>query len=619
MPPKKKGPKDATSKSGATTIAEQATCRSAMSTTPNSCAPNIRTGLEEQTANIRGRKRNNSEVSTASKAPIPHIDLQTKQAVIPQQNKTKKAKTAASIIKAPKLSVKLLSRLVKKGMKLVARNIKRCNAGRNTTEEDEEDNSEESNNVSEEDAEQNDDEERARDIGDASRMFDNEAAVVVQRSKRLSRASDAMSVDNDFHLGNPHSNIAASPRSSMDVDDFYDSKDVSEDDMAPATSGSALDNTDRVKAFVEDFVASGFDINSDVFFSHDEDVQDLLLQKLELAYAAAQQEAEEEEDVPKLVRRKNPVSVPRLGKKFDNKKATFPSAMACPGSRQSTKSHVSFASSDVDSDRDINDGDDDREDTSVGPNGFLPYTEIVPGTPHLLISAQTGKVKSTLKLGSTNLGYVGNGHIADRLQRGDQEQYIDPMTLHVHHRFVLAWSSIKAQARHIPAILNIPNTDGGRRIARGLLESFDYVNGTDDSLFGARIILMVLCATYGNGAKSFMGRHSGLLTSSIATGSRASEREVTVLMVALVATGIHAVLSDLGHNTHDEFSGSNMSSVFLRHTTVLEEYKLRKPNSFHKLMHGLYLDATNSMPNATHGMTKAEIIAAVPWGPDDDN
>lgn len=129
-----------------------------------------------------------------------------------------------------------------------------------------------------------------------------------------------------------------------------------------------------------------------------------------------------------------------------------------------------------------------------------------------------------------------------------------------------------------------------------------------NQLFGARIISMVLCAAYGNGTKSFMGRHLGLLTSSIATGSRASEREVTVLMVALVATGvsiflspssrsspssqIHAVLSDLGHNTHDEFSGSNMSSVFLRHTTVLEEYKLRKPNSFHKLMHGLYLDAT---------------------------
>ncbi len=119
---------------------------------------------------------------------------------------------------------------------------------------------------------------------------------MVQRSKRLSRASDAMSgkwsslvshdqclplptstVDNDFHLGNPRSNIAASPRSSMDVDDFYDPKDVSEDDMAPATSGSALDDTNRVKAFVEDFVASGFDIDSDVFFSHDEDVQDLLL------------------------------------------------------------------------------------------------------------------------------------------------------------------------------------------------------------------------------------------------------------------------------------------------------------------------------------------------------
>ncbi len=92
MPPKKKGPKDATLKSGAATIAEQATRRctcsakcpaesntltatclaqpvAAMSTTPNSRAPNIRTGLEEQTADIRGRKRNNSEVSTASKAP----------------------------------------------------------------------------------------------------------------------------------------------------------------------------------------------------------------------------------------------------------------------------------------------------------------------------------------------------------------------------------------------------------------------------------------------------------------------------------------------------------------------------------------------------------------------
>ncbi|KAF8869944.1 hypothetical protein CPB85DRAFT_1261904 [Mucidula mucida] len=550
MPPKKKGPKDATSKSGAATIAEQATCRSAMSTTPNSCAPNIRTGLKEQTADIRGRKRNNSEVSTASKAPTvkrtftaPLMDDKDKdEDQVPPHAKgisllNPVVPAICDTITAPKLSVKLPSCLVKKGMKLVARNIKRRNAGRNTTEEDEEDDSEESNNVSEEDAEQNDDEERARDIGDASRMFDTsfnalQAAVVVQRSKRLLRASDAMSAG-----------------------------------LTSIATFSSLMTRMSKTCFC---------------------CRNSRNLKLELAYAAAQQEAEEEEDVPKLVRRKNPVSAPRLGKKFDNKKATFPSAMACPGSH-----------------------------TSVGPNGFLPYTEIVPGTPHLLISAQTGKVKSTLKLGcskvkraiviapandlmrrtltphyclfnssSNHLGYVGNGHIADRLQRGDQEQYIDPMTLHVHHRFVLARSSIKAQARHIPGILNIPNTDGGRRIARGLLESFDYVNGTDDS--------------------SFMGRHSGLLTSSIATGSRASEREVTVLMVALVATGIHAVLSDLGHNTHDEFSGSNMSSVFLRHTTVLEEYKLRKPNSFHKLMHGLYLDATNSMPNATHGMTKAE-------------
>ncbi|KAF9041110.1 hypothetical protein BDZ89DRAFT_334810 [Hymenopellis radicata] len=225
----------------------------------------------------------------------------------------------------------------------------------------------------------------------------------------------------------------------------------------------------------------------------------------------------------------------------------------------------------------------------------------------------------SLLAAATELGYNGVGDIYDRLVHGDMDLYIKPMRtyLQVQQRAIILRSDVKKTAAAlVPGLLELSRTDAGRRKSKDLLENMSHGLTYRDQEqpdrakpLGSAMFPTLLASAYG----SLLSKHAEELSSIIAEGPQSKELEVTPLMVAMVATAVHAVISEIAHNTKEEFSGTNLENTFKLHLAMLNGLRERRVAYYHTLMHNFFIHATGAIPNATHGLSTNEILNTIDW------
>ncbi|KAI1781974.1 hypothetical protein LXA43DRAFT_907163, partial [Ganoderma leucocontextum] len=91
------------------------------------------------------------------------------------------------------------------------------------------------------------------------------------------------------------------------------------------------------------------------------------------------------------------------------------------------------------------------------------------------------------------------------------------------------------------------------------------------------------------------------------------EREIPMVMLALVGTAIHAALSDWKLGTHKpaSFTADAYVDVYKEHMTLLQAIKNGSLNSYHKLMHMLYCRATGAATPAPAAAAPGTALAHV--------
>ncbi|KAG5654271.1 hypothetical protein H0H81_005120 [Sphagnurus paluster] len=105
---------------------------------------------------------------------------------------------------------------------------------------------------------------------------------------------------------------------------------------------------------------------------------------------------------------------------------------------------------------------------------------------------------------------------------------------------------------------------------------------------------------------SFANRYMSRFTSSIETGPQALEREVPLPMVCMIATAVHAAISDwnTGYLKKSEFNADEFEDVYRGHELFLKNIQNERPGAYHRLMADLYKEVSN-----THGVQSAAAIA----------
>ncbi|KAF8870745.1 hypothetical protein CPB85DRAFT_1445925 [Mucidula mucida] len=224
----------------------------------------------------------------------------------------------------------------------------------------------------------------------------------------------------------------------------------------------------------------------------------------------------------------------------------------------------------------------------------------------------------SLVAAATELGHGGVGDIGDRLINGDADMYVKPLRAYVQQHLIIQRSDVKKiAAAVVPGLLDLSKTDAGRRKSKDLLENLSYAFGLNaagqqdrSKPLSAPVFVPLLSAAYGSSA---LVKYVDKLSSVIAEGPQSKELEVTPLMVAMTATAVHAVVSEIAHNTKEEFSGTNLENVFKTHLTMLNGLRERRIVYYHKLMHDFYISSTGALPHATHGLSTDQVLSTIDW------
>ncbi|KAI1785051.1 hypothetical protein LXA43DRAFT_1119318, partial [Ganoderma leucocontextum] len=152
---------------------------------------------------------------------------------------------------------------------------------------------------------------------------------------------------------------------------------------------------------------------------------------------------------------------------------------------------------------------------------------------------------------------------------------------------------------HVVAHYNInPGNAIGR--VRDLFEWMMYIYPFTDQADGGRsvpwakpyihpCVVAVLRAAFVNpGPHSMLTDHPEIFASTHA--NRPEETEIPTVMAALVATAIHAAISEwrLGFHKPASFSADAFIDIYNEHMIILNTAKFRNPIGYHTLMHRLF-------------------------------
>ncbi|KAI0373818.1 hypothetical protein BV20DRAFT_677628 [Pilatotrama ljubarskyi] len=117
-------------------------------------------------------------------------------------------------------------------------------------------------------------------------------------------------------------------------------------------------------------------------------------------------------------------------------------------------------------------------------------------------------------------------------------------------------------------------------------------------------VFSTLRACFFNGTSSFAAKHVSEFVSTFT--SRPDEKEVPLVMLALVGTAIHASLSEWksGIQKPAAFSGDAFLDAYNEHILLLRGIKEKNPRAYHVMMHKLYQRASGVVSDqvgASHG------------------
>ncbi|GBE80435.1 hypothetical protein SCP_0301500 [Sparassis crispa] len=219
------------------------------------------------------------------------------------------------------------------------------------------------------------------------------------------------------------------------------------------------------------------------------------------------------------------------------------------------------------------------------------------------------------------LGYNGENDIAHRLEDGAIDCYVTPLTSYSAHRLALFRAAVKKAAVGVAIVsLNlVKNTseDNGE-----LLRKYNYIfPKTPEKAFDRSkpfqndvIIDIIRAAYFTTGQYTNLGlEFPEKFRSSLTTLQ--DELEVPPSMAALAATAAEAVIQDfnLKQIKGMDFVSKALDNTYKDHMYLLVEMRRRKPRSYHKLMHHLFVAATGNQLMNTHGRPKDQLLAEVEW------
>ncbi|KAI0349242.1 hypothetical protein OH77DRAFT_1415399 [Trametes cingulata] len=138
---------------------------------------------------------------------------------------------------------------------------------------------------------------------------------------------------------------------------------------------------------------------------------------------------------------------------------------------------------------------------------------------------------------------------------------------------------------HVTAYYALGREDCKERVA-WLLKHLTYIYPAEP--YQHTSIVATLRACFFGGAHSFAAKHVSQFTSTLA--NRPDEREVPLVMLALVGTALHAALTEwrLGFQKALAFSGDSFLDAYNEHVLLLQDIKAKNPRAYHVMMHRLY-------------------------------
>ncbi|KAF8911805.1 hypothetical protein CPB85DRAFT_1434837 [Mucidula mucida] len=462
-----------------------------------------------------------------------------------------------------------------------------------------------------------DNEEREADNKDALKLFDDEAAHVVPRTnKTMTGATKIVDDIYDDHSMVVNFGLNNGP---SDIEDVAD-----DDDAAPTARNSSGSG-------IEDWLAEYPEVRRMIL----EEIDHVYAKSLDRSLAVP---ARDEVcsisfalmiahlwQVPLFPANNQPRS-PRPASRPAPHPVSRPAPYPSPRSLVTRQQHVNNLEEDVDSAQSMDpDNPIFLRHTQImvvqhGRRCHLPYGH-QPENPDFIPFNQfqlEALCLDSLVAAATELGHGGVGDIGDRLINGDADMYVKPLRAYVQQRLIIQRSDVKKiAAAVVPGLLDLSKTDAGRRKSKDLLENLSYAFGVNaagqqdrSKPLSAPVFVPLLSAAYGSSA---LVKYVDKLSSVIAEGPQSKELEVTPLMVAMTATAVHAVVSEIAHNTKEEFSGTNLENVFKTHLTMLNGLRERRIVYYHKLMHDFYISSTGALPHATHGLSTDQVLSTIDW------
>ncbi|KAF5333838.1 hypothetical protein D9758_017423 [Tetrapyrgos nigripes] len=247
-----------------------------------------------------------------------------------------------------------------------------------------------------------------------------------------------------------------------------------------------------------------------------------------------------------------------------------------------------------------------------------------PVSKNLRSVALTALVKA-----ADQLGYDGEGDIADRLERGDILKYIKPMAKYTAGRISLERKLLKSPSSTVLAALKLDNSPRGRAAAGKLIQDGDYIYGLSSgkydyqSPFQNEVMHKYMSDMFwGNNKLALLLRpyHNQLFVSSQPDDDKAKlELEIPGAMLVLSACAIHAILLDHSLGTNAKFPPVGLQRQWDGYVGIFENMKRRNKVRAHKILHGMYLKASHSIAPAAQGLSEDQIISRVNWDAFDED
>ncbi|KAH7876172.1 uncharacterized protein C8R40DRAFT_1169834 [Lentinula edodes] len=230
---------------------------------------------------------------------------------------------------------------------------------------------------------------------------------------------------------------------------------------------------------------------------------------------------------------------------------------------------------------------------------------------------------SSLIKAAEQLGYEGEHDVADRLEHGEHDTYIKPLTAYVASRIGNEWAKELKGIGLSAVVVNAYglNNFGGTMTAAQIILTKHFMYGLDPNgnfnnlkPFQHRAYIAYVQGTFfGTGLYGTVIRGcQGRFTSS--NQSKPLELELTKGMVALATAGIHALLNDYSRGGHPaSFPATESAAIWRTAISTLENIERVNRVLYHKIMHELYMATPGALPLAQHGWSQQQILDTTDW------